>query len=782
MQSIPDRRLAAIVFTDIVGFTALSAEDEEKALSLLDQQRDLLKPIVEQFNGKWLKEMGDGLLLSFISTKQAVNCSIEIQKATKSIEGLNLRIGIHQGDILEKGGDVFGDDVNIASRIEPFAAVGGVAISDKVNRDISGSPEITTKFVGIPRLKGVSQEVKIYCIISHGLPETDITKITAKLEKDVKRLWFNQKFIFGALFLLFIIVGSLFVLLPFEKKVPSIGILYMENRGLEEDEFWAQGITEDVIIEVASAGLIRVATMHEILEFKNTDLSYEAIADKLRVRYVLASSFHNREGLLTMRSQLLDTDDGSTVYAEKVEEPIDKSSTLTDRIATNILKSLKVETKSNISKTRSINPEAYEYYLKGKHKHNIRQNMEDTEVARGLLLKATELDSNLVEAYLVLGTSYLETGDYNKATAIYEESLERSQVLGDHISEAHALSQIGEIKISRGELDIALGLQQKALRLSEQDNNIKGILRALNLIGLIYFRKNEPDSSISAFNRMVELNKEMDDKIETAKILNNLGVVYKTQGNYDQALENIIESNELLKNYGERLKYAISLANIGRIYVEMGNYEKAIEYENRSLEISQEIGYNKGIGNIYFGRVFTMLRMNKYDEMLQYVEKALKIYTELSLPFYIAGVLDLKGQYFYIIGDYKLALESFRSANITWIEQSNLKNRIHTLSWIALIEAKLQNIDTSLIIIQEIETLLVTTEPTFDDEIVVRWNCSKTWKILGDQEKAQDYLKLSYDELMTRADKYTDSRARNALLNDIIWNREIVATKNSISQ
>ncbi|MBC8185740.1 adenylate/guanylate cyclase domain-containing protein, partial [candidate division KSB1 bacterium] len=350
MQSTPDRRLAAIVFTDIAGFTALSAEDEEKALSLIDQQRDLLKPIVEQFNGKWLKEMGDGLLLSFISTKQAVNCAIEIQKATKSIEGLNLRIGVHQGDILEKEGDVFGDDVNIASRIEPFAAVGGVAISGKINDDISGSPEITTKFVGIPRLKGVSQEVKIYCITSHGLPETDITKITAKLEKDVKRLWFNQKFIIAAIVFLFIAVGSLFIFFPFEKEVPSVGILYMDNRGSEEDEFWAQGITEDVIIEVASAGLIRVAPMKEILEFVNSNLPLIEIAGKLRVEYLLTSSIYKKVDGFDLRAQLIEVKSGKSIYANKWSESLDKSSTIIGTLADNILKSLGVLTKLNITK------------------------------------------------------------------------------------------------------------------------------------------------------------------------------------------------------------------------------------------------------------------------------------------------------------------------------------------------------------------------------------------------------------------------------------------------
>ena len=116
------RKLAAIMFTDIAGFTALSANNEAGALALLDKQRDLLNPIVEEFGGSWLKEMGDGLLISFYSSHRALNCAIRIHEAVRDIESLNLRIGIHQGDIIEQDGDVFGDEVNIASRIEPFAA------------------------------------------------------------------------------------------------------------------------------------------------------------------------------------------------------------------------------------------------------------------------------------------------------------------------------------------------------------------------------------------------------------------------------------------------------------------------------------------------------------------------------------------------------------------------------------------------------------------------------------------------------------------------------------
>jgi len=170
-KQISQKKLKAIVFTDIADFTKISARDEQKALDLIQKQNDIIKPIVKKHNGEWLKEIGDGLLFSFDSSLEAVRCSIEIQKTLKTIDDLNIRIGIHQGDIFVKDGDVFGDDVNIASRVEGFAPTGGISLSDKVHKDISGVADIKTSFIGHRKLKGVEQETKIRCITSDELPK-----------------------------------------------------------------------------------------------------------------------------------------------------------------------------------------------------------------------------------------------------------------------------------------------------------------------------------------------------------------------------------------------------------------------------------------------------------------------------------------------------------------------------------------------------------------------------------------------------------------------------------
>jgi len=170
------RKLAAIVFTDIVGYTNLANRDEKAALKLIKQQRRLLKPIVKKFEGEWLKEIGDGLLLSFDSSLSAVECALAIQDKVCGVAHLDLRIGIHQGDIMRDGKDVLGDGVNIASRIEEYAPIGGVAVSEKIQQDLVSHPEYAVKLLGEFSLEGVEQKVEIYTVAT-GTDELEETKL-----------------------------------------------------------------------------------------------------------------------------------------------------------------------------------------------------------------------------------------------------------------------------------------------------------------------------------------------------------------------------------------------------------------------------------------------------------------------------------------------------------------------------------------------------------------------------------------------------------------------------
>ncbi len=158
----PSRQLAAIMFTHIVGYTKLMGEDEEAAFELLEKNRLVQRPIIERFNGRWLKEIGDGVLASFSTVSEAVYCAKAIQEACLKEDHLKLRIGIHQGEVVFEGEDVFGDGVNIASRLEPLAPIGGILVSESVFRNIENKKGIDASFVKEETLKNVKHPVRIY--------------------------------------------------------------------------------------------------------------------------------------------------------------------------------------------------------------------------------------------------------------------------------------------------------------------------------------------------------------------------------------------------------------------------------------------------------------------------------------------------------------------------------------------------------------------------------------------------------------------------------------------
>ncbi len=218
------RQLAAIMFTDIVGYTALMGDDEQKAFELLRQNRQLQKPIIEQYGGRWIKELGDGVLASFSTVIDAVNTASSIMKGCAEIEGLQLRIGIHLGDVVFENDDVFGDGVNIASRLQALAPVGAIWISEAVHRSISNK-NINTKFIREENLKHVKEPVKIYEIslnTASGQPEGENGN-SKRIAKRV-RVKSSRSIMYWIIPALILIIASVFFLNK-EKLVPANTII-----------------------------------------------------------------------------------------------------------------------------------------------------------------------------------------------------------------------------------------------------------------------------------------------------------------------------------------------------------------------------------------------------------------------------------------------------------------------------------------------------------------------------------------------------------------------------
>ena len=334
-----------------------------------------------------------------------------------------------------------------------------------------------------------------------------------------------------------------------DDEVPSIGILMMKNLGGEDDEFWSSGMTADLITKVAGAGLIRVAPLDDIITLEKK-LSIEEKATKLRVKYILTNRFQKKEDSFDLWYQLINTEDGTTVLTNKISEPLDKTTQMVGMLANEIIASLGVSTKQDIMKAPTKNADAYEYYLKGKHKFEKRATLANTKIARDLLQKAIEIDDELISAKILLADTYIKYHDHNKAMEIYKKTLNQSEKL-------------------------------------DEKRNIAIVIRKM---GVIYFRRNHDyKKALDYFNRSLELSMLIDDKSLISLALNNIGATYGKQNNDDKEIEYYTRALQVAEEIGDKDNIAFVSNNIGNLYYHKGDIEKAEDYYTRSRKITEEL-------------------------------------------------------------------------------------------------------------------------------------------------------------------------------------------------
>ena len=626
------RKLAAIVFTDIVGFTKLSSKNEPAALALLEKQRELLQPIVKKNNGEWLKEIGDGLLLTFGTNRDAVDCAIEIQHATKGVQDLDLRIGIHQGEVVFQGSDVVGDDVNIASRIEPFAANGGIAISGRVNSSLERDPEFETMFVGTPQLKGVSQKVEVYCIVSHELPKTDVSKVQAKIEN--KGFQWNLLSISGAALTL---IGLLFwINLSFigigiadTNEVLSVAVLPFENKGEKKDDFYAYGISSDLIKDVSSTGMLRVAALADIEKLEYLEMNNDELADKLRVRYVAKGTLWKMDSVFQLSMELFDTKTSEVVWSNRWQTNWSDLSTIKGDLSNEILANLNIMVTKNIENANVTgNPEAYEYYLKGKYKFEKRTTLEDIEISRGMFEKAISLDSNLVDATILIGRTYMYTSEFDKAEPLFDSAIEVSKRIKNKVALSNALTSLGVVSYYRGNLDEALKIYSESNSIAKEVGDKGQIMRNLNNLSLIYSARGDQQKALETLKEMLSMAVAIDDKMRMGYGHQNLAAVYSQIGKEKLTNEHTSQAYEIAKETGDLNMQAAALTNIAANKMRNKDYDHALEGFYKVLNIFDGLGDKLKVIETLHRIAIAYTYMHKDADVVETCEQALKLSKE----------------------------------------------------------------------------------------------------------------------------------------------------------
>jgi len=351
----PTRELAAIMFSDIVGYTAIMGRDEREGLRVVREHRERLRAVLPHFNGRLIGEIGDGTLSSFHSAVDAVNCARELQATLVDDPELRLRIGIHVGDVVFTDKTVLGDGVNIASRIHELAPPGGCCISERVYEEIRNKPEFHVQDLGEKHLKNVARPIRAYALTAADAPGQPRSSLRSSTDAGQSR---RRKFVIGvgaALIVVLIAAISAWKWIglssgwsPVGARTPairSIAVLPLENlSGDPAQEYFADGMTDELITDLAKISGLRVISRTSVMKFKGEHREQlPEIAKALGVNTIVEGSVLRIGDKVRITAQLIDAPTDKHLWADSYERDTRDVLTLQDEVASTIAQQIDVE-------------------------------------------------------------------------------------------------------------------------------------------------------------------------------------------------------------------------------------------------------------------------------------------------------------------------------------------------------------------------------------------------------------------------------------------------------
>src|SRR2546428_2850102 len=369
------RRLAAIMFTDMVGYTALGQKIESLSLALVEEQRKLLSAVFGRHNGREIKTMGDGFLVEFSNAMDAVRCAYDVQRASREFnisqqgdQRITIRIGLHLGDVVESQGDISGDAVNIASRIQSLAENGGISLTRQVYDQVQNKFELPLESLGTKSLRNVRVPLEVYKMV---LPWDD-TKTIQSTEPDRRRI----------------------AVLPFANMSPDPG-----------DSYFADGITEEIISTLSGVSGLNVISRTSVMGYKGTTKRVKEIGGELEAGSVLEGSFRKAGNRIRVTAQLINVRDDRHVWTHSYDRNLDDVFGVQTDIAKQVSDALRVKILapeiSRIDRKPTESTKAYTLYLMGKY-HLNRRNIEDIKKAEEYFDQAVLEDQEFALGYVGL--------------------------------------------------------------------------------------------------------------------------------------------------------------------------------------------------------------------------------------------------------------------------------------------------------------------------------------------------------------------------------------------
>ncbi|HEY3585215.1 MAG TPA: tetratricopeptide repeat protein [Casimicrobiaceae bacterium] len=429
--------MTAILAADVVGYSALMERDESGTLQKLKANRaSLFEPCVARHGGRIVKLMGDGALVEFASVVAAVDCAHEIQQAIDADTAgspIRYRIGINLGEVIVEGDDLYGDGVNVAARLQTLAEPGGVAISGSVRDQVAGKIAAELEDLGEHTVKNIARPIRVFALRA---PAAGAPRAAASTTPGV-----------------------------------SICVLPFANMsGDPEQEYFSDGITEDIITDLSKVGALSVVSRNTAFSYKAKHVDIAQVARQMHVSYVLEGSVRKSGNRVRITAQLIDGASDSHVWAERYDRDLNDIFALQDEISEAIVGALKLRLlpseRKAIEQRSTTNPEAYKLYLMAR-KYNAMGNSRHRDITVRFCQRAVAIDPGYARAWALLAICQANHRMVNVGTGDTGwDAAERALALSPDLAEAHAAK--GRILGDAGRYDEALDAHANAMRLDPE--------------------------------------------------------------------------------------------------------------------------------------------------------------------------------------------------------------------------------------------------------------------------------------------------------------------------
>jgi adenylate cyclase len=502
-----DRRLAAILSADVVGYSRLMAEDEVGTIQTIHAYREAIRSLVEQHRGRVVDAPGDNLLAEFPSALDAVQCAVETQAVLRVrnqslVENRRMlfRIGVHLGDIAVRGDGVYGDGVNLAARLEGLAEPGGVCISGTVHEQVEAKLDLRWVDLGEQSVKNIRQPVRAYRFVP-GIAPSEVSRLPRSGWKVLRMGGLAAAALVGAVaagawlswpaplgLALDLAGASRPPVNPSLPDVPSIVVLPFTNiSGDPEQEYFSDGVTEELTTVLSRNPLLFVSSRNSAFTYKGKPMNVAEVGRELGVRYVLEGSVRKAEGRVRITAQLIDATTNFHLWSESYDRELADIFALQSEISEEILAALQVEiNEAELERIRdkpTENLNAYDLLLRGTF-HFFRVTREDNARARSLGERVIELDPNYADAYALLAWTYLT--EYGMAWSFDQEVISRGAELAHRALELNPSSfpthlVLSRVHTFRGRRADAIAAAERAVELNPNSEGAFMILAVAQL-------------------------------------------------------------------------------------------------------------------------------------------------------------------------------------------------------------------------------------------------------------------------------------------------------------